>query len=110
MMFYIGKSMSAGDDPRRRAAYDELWEISDAQRVFRIITVVWAVGLMLEASVRIVLATALSTGVFLAVSPVLAFLTFGGLGVFTGLYSAHARRRGEAELADQGITFPSVAG
>ncbi|HVS68803.1 MAG TPA: VC0807 family protein [Mycobacteriales bacterium] len=110
MMFYIGKAMSAGDDPRRQAAYDELWDIGDARKVFRIITAVWAIGLMLEASVRILLAAVLSTGVFLAVSPTLAFLSFGGLGVFTGVYSAHARRRGEAELADQGVTFPSVIG
>jgi len=108
MMFHIGKAMSAGDDPRRQAAYDELWEIDQAQRVFRIITVVWALGLILEASVRIGLAALLTTGVFLAVSPVIAFVAFGGLGVFTGVYSARSRRRGEAELAEQGLMFPSV--
>jgi hypothetical protein len=108
MMFHLGKAMSAGDDPRRRAAYDELWELGDAKRVFRVITVVWAVVLLIEASARILLAMVLSTGVFLAVSPGIAFASFGGLGVFTGVYSARARRRGEAELADQGVVFPSV--
>lgn len=108
MMFHIGKAMSAGDDPRRQAAYDELWEIGEAQRVFRIITVVWALGLILEASVRILLAAVLSTGVFLAVSPVIAFVSFGGLGIFTGVYSARSRERGEADLAEQGVVFPSV--
>ncbi|HVT19967.1 MAG TPA: VC0807 family protein [Mycobacteriales bacterium] len=108
MMFHIGKAMSAGDDPRRRAAFDELWEIAEARRVFRIITVVWAVGLILEASIRIVLAATLPTGPFLAASPALAFVSFAALGVFTGVYSAHARRRGEAELAEQGIVYPSV--
>jgi hypothetical protein len=108
VMFHIGKAMSAGDDPRRRAAYDELWEIDEAQRVFRVITVVWAVGLILEASLRILLAAVLTTGVFLAVSPVIGFLSFGALGVFTGVYSARSRKRGEAELAEQGIVFPSV--
>lgn len=109
MMFHIGKAMSAGDDPRRRAAYDELWQIDEAQRVFRVITIVWALGLILEASLRIVLAALLDTGPFLAVSPVIGFLSFGALGVFTGVYSARARKRGEAELAEQGIVFPSVA-
>jgi hypothetical protein len=108
MMFHIGKAMSAGDDPRRQAAYDELWDIDQAKRVFRIITVVWAIGLIVEASLRIVLAALLSTGVFLAVSPVIAFVSFGGLGVFTGVYSARSRKRGEAELAEQGVVFPSV--
>ncbi|HWC34854.1 MAG TPA: VC0807 family protein [Mycobacteriales bacterium] len=108
MMFHIGKAMSAGDDPRRRAAYDELWEIGDAQRVFAVITLTWGVGLVVEASARIFLATVLPTGPFLAVSPALAFVCFGGLGVFTGVYSARARKRGETELAAQGVAFPTV--
>jgi hypothetical protein len=108
MMFHIGKAMSAGDDRRRQAAYDELWQIDQARRVFRVITVVWAIGLILEASVRILLAAVLTTGVFLAVSPAIAFVSFGGLGVFTGVYSARSRKRGEAELTERGLVFPSV--
>jgi hypothetical protein len=110
MMFHIGKAMSAGDDRRRQAAYDELWEIGEAQRVFRIITIVWAFGLIVEASARILLAAVLPTGPFLAVSPVIAFVSFGALGVFTGVYSARARSRSEAELAEQGVVYPSVVG
>ncbi|HEX3705395.1 MAG TPA: VC0807 family protein [Mycobacteriales bacterium] len=109
LMFHIGKAMSAGDDPPRRAAYDELWELDEAKRVFRVITVCWGIGLIAEASLRIVLAAVLPTGPFLAVSPVLAFASFGGLFAFTGYYSARARRLGEAEMAAQGLAFPSVA-
>jgi uncharacterized membrane protein (DUF485 family) len=108
LMFHIGKAMSAGDDPRRRAAYDELWTIHEARRVFRVITVCWGIGLIVEAALRIALAVTLATGPFLAVSPVLAFGSFGGLFVFTGVYSARARRLGETELAAQGLAFPSV--
>ncbi|MGN6472523.1 MAG: VC0807 family protein [Mycobacteriales bacterium] len=108
LMFHIGKAMSAGDDPRRRAAYDELYEIGEARHVFAVVTIVWGFGLIAEASARILLAMALPTGPFLAVSPVLAFVCFGALGAFTGIYSARARRRGEAELASQGVVFPSV--
>ncbi len=110
LMFHIGKAMSAGDDPRRRAAYDDLYEIGDARRVFAVITVVWGMGLIAEASARIMLATVLPTGPFLAVSPALAFVSFGALGAFTGIYSARARRRGEADLAEAGVAFPSVNG
>jgi hypothetical protein len=108
LMFHIGKSMSAGEDVRRRAAYDDLWGIDSARRVFRVMTVCWGVGLIAEASVRIVLAAVLPTGAFLAVSPVLAFASIGGLFVYTGYYSARARRLGEEEMLAQGLVFPSV--
>lgn len=110
MMFYIGRALSAGDDPQRRAAYDELWQIAEARRVFRIISICWGVGLIAEAALRVLLAAVLPTGPFLAVSPVLAFIAYGGLFAFTTVYSARSRRRGEAELAEQGIVFPSVTG
>ena len=108
LMFHIGKAMSAGEDLRRRAAYDELWEIDEARRVFRIITVCWGAGLIVEASARIALAAILPTGAFLAVSPALAFASIGGLFAFTGFYSARARRLGEEELMARGVAFPSV--
>jgi hypothetical protein len=110
MMFHIGKALSAGDDARRRSAYDELWEIPQAQRVFAIITAAWGVGLIVEAGARILLAVTVPTGLFLAMSPVLAFIVFGGLFAFTVRYSRTARLAGEAELAAQGLAFPSVTG
>lgn len=108
IMFYMGKALSCGDDERRRAAYDELYEIPEAQRVFAIITVAWGVGLILDAAARVLLAAALPTGRFLIVSPMLAFVVFGGLFAFTGRYSRRAREAGEAELLAQGMTYPSV--
>jgi uncharacterized membrane protein (DUF485 family) len=110
MMFYIGKALSCGDDVRRRAAYDELYEIGEAQRVFALITVCWGIGLIVDAAGRVLLAATLSTGSFLILSPILAFFVFGGLFVFTGVYSRRARKAGEAELAEQGMTYPSVSG
>src|SRR2546421_82560 len=38
MMFHIGKALSAGDDEKRRAAYDELYDLPTAPRTFAIIT------------------------------------------------------------------------
>lgn len=109
MMFHIGKALSCGDDPRRRAAYDELYEIEEAQRVFALITVCWGIGLILDAAGRVLLAAMLSTASFLIVAPILAGIVFGGLFVFTGVYSRHARQAGETELAEQGMTYPSVS-
>ena len=108
LMFHLGKALSAGDDEEKRAAYDELFELPTARRTFLLITAVWGVGLILEASARVLLAIALPTGPFLAVSPVLGGACFGGLFIFTLWYSKVARARGEALLADTGVVFPSV--
>lgn len=108
-MFYVGRALSAGDDPAKRAAYDELWTMPSAPRTFRIITAFWGVGLIAEAGLRVVLAELLPTGAFLAASPALAAAVIGGLFAFTVWYSRRARRLGEARFAELlGLTYPSV--
>jgi hypothetical protein len=61
----------------------------------------------MEAGLRAALAAILSTGIFLAVSPVISAVSIGGLFAFTVFYANAARRRGEGLLAD-GQSFPSV--
>ena len=95
MMFHVGKALSAGQDDEKRAAYDELWEEPIAQHAFAVITATWGVGLIAEAGARVVLALVLPTGPFLAASPVLAFVVFGGLFAFTLRYSAGQRQRAD---------------
>lgn len=109
MMFFIGRALSAGDDPEKVEAYDALWDMPTAPRTFRIITAMWGVGLIAEACARILLAAVLSTGVFLAVAPVWAAAVIGGMFVFTVRYSKRARRLAEAEYTDTGIEYPSVS-
>jgi len=94
-MFYIGRALSAGDDPEKLAAYDALWQMSTAPRTFRIITAAWGVGLIAEATTRVLLAMSLPTGTFVAVAPVLAATVIGGLFAFTVWFSKRTRRAGE---------------
>jgi hypothetical protein len=108
LMYFIGRALSAGDDAAKLAAYDELWKMPSAPRTFRLITVAWGVGLIIEALARVLLALALPTGPFLAVSPVLGGIVIGGLFGFTVWYSRRARRLGESTFADLGLTFPHV--
>lgn len=108
LMFFMGRALSAGDDPQKLAAYEELWAMPTAPRTFRIITAAWGFGLIAEAVARVGLATALPTGPFLAVSPVLGGLTIGSLFAFTVWFSKRARRVGEALFAESGVVFPSV--
>jgi hypothetical protein len=86
-LFYVGRYLSAGNDPTKVAAYNELHEIPTARHVFRVLSVVWGIGLVIEASTRMVLAEALHTGTYVAVSPFITASTIGSLFAFTLLYS-----------------------
>lgn len=107
IMFYIGRSLSAGDDLKRQALYDELWEVPPARTVFRIITAVWGVGLVCEAVTRVALAVLLPTGAFLAASPVATGIFIGGMFGFTVLFSRWARGRTEEAMEAE---FPEDGG
>jgi hypothetical protein len=96
LLFYLGRSMSAGDDPVKRGVYERLWELPSGRVAFRIITAVWGVGLIAEATVRVTLARVLPTGPFLAVSPVVTTVFIGGLFAFTLWYSRWTRMRASA--------------
>jgi hypothetical protein len=99
MMFYIGRALSAGEDPVKLEAYDQLWELPPARRTFAIITLVWSFGLMSEAAARITMAALLPTGTFLAASPALAAAAFGSMFAFTVWYSRWSRQRVETQQA-----------
>ena len=108
MMFFIGRALSAGDDPAKLAAYEELWAMPTAPRAFRVITAAWGVGLVVEAALRVLLAEVLPTGPFLAMSHALGAAVIGGLFGFTVWWSKRARRIGETEFAELGIAYPSI--
>lgn len=104
LMFFIGRALSAGDDPIRVAAFDALYEFDDGPRTFRSITALWGVGFVVEAGLRVLLAVALPTATFLAVSPVLLGGVTAGMFVVTLKVSRAAIRRGRA----QGLSLPTV--
>lgn len=94
-LFYVGRYLSAGNDPTKVAAYNELHEVPTARHVFRVLSVVWGIGLVIEASGRMVLAEALHTGTYIAVSPFITAATIGSLFAFTLVYA----RRAELDAA-----------
>jgi hypothetical protein len=93
VMFYVGRALSAGDDPARYAAYDELWDRPSGPHAFRVMTAVWGVGLICDAGLRLFLASILPTGAFLATSPFASGLIFLCLFGFSLWYSRATRRR-----------------
>ncbi len=95
MLFYVSRYLTAGRDPEKLSAYDRLHEIPVGRRTFRVLSVVWGIGLVVEASARLTLADLLPTGTFLAVSPFVTSAVFGSLFAFSALYV----RRIQAETA-----------
>jgi hypothetical protein len=107
LIFFVGRYLSAGNDPEKKQAFDDLHELPTGRRTFRVLTLVWGVALLIEAGCRLVLAKALATGVFLAVSPVISGVTIGGAFIFTVIYSNRSREQAALLLADTGEAEPS---
>ena len=98
-LFYVSRYLSAGKDPGKVAAYNQLHEFETGRHTFRVLSVVWGIGLVVEASSRMVLAEALHTGTFLAVSPFITATVIGGLFAFTYFYSKRAQDEAATLLA-----------
>jgi len=101
-MFYLGRAFATGGDPRKVAEFDTIWDLPGTARRFRLVTLVWGVGLLGETSARTVLALTIPTERFLEIAPVLGWLTIGALI----WYSTRAIRAGEAAL---GVSAPAAA-
>lgn len=93
VIFFIGRGMSAGDDPIRQGLFDELWELPPARAMFRLVTLLWGVGLLVDAATRITLAVFLPTDIFVLVSPLVSALFIGTMFVVTIRITHRSRER-----------------
>jgi hypothetical protein len=85
--FYVSRYLSAGKDPAKVSAFDALHAVPEGRHTFRTLSVVWGIGLVVEASARLTLADLLPTGTFIAVSPFITATVIGGLFAFTAVYT-----------------------
>jgi hypothetical protein len=96
--FYVNRYLSAGTDPAKVSAFDRLHELPVGRHTFRTLSVVWGIGLVVEASARITLADLLPTGTYLAVSPFITGSVIGGLFAFTVAYTRRTQFEAAAAL------------
>ncbi len=89
--FYLSRYVSAGNDKDRISAFDRLHEFPTGRHAFRVLSVVWGIGLVVEAGFRMTLADLLPTGTFLAMSPFITTTIIGGLFAFTVVYTRRAQ-------------------
>jgi intracellular septation protein A len=83
-----------GPDSAKGREMTRLWE-QGYGRIFRVITVVWGVGLLIEAALRVVIVYNTSIGTALAISKAMPFVATGILSAWTLAYGAYLKRRGE---------------
>lgn len=93
LIFRLNQDLAADD--AARAGFEAIWERPDGRRAFRLLTLVWGVGLVGEAVARVICVLVLPLGTAAALSPVLPLVAIGGLTVWTVRYS-RARRRAAA--------------
>ena len=90
---------STGPGTAKGREMTRLWQHDGYRRVFRIITVVWGVGFLLEAALRVVVVYNTSTGTALASSKVTPFLWAAILSAWTVGYGARQKKKGERMAA-----------
>jgi len=98
LMFYFGRQFSSAGDPARAAAFESMWQYPQFRAVIRVMTIMWGVGYVTEALVRVGLSFFLPIPVFLIISPLLAFAVTIGLISWTITYARTKTRRRAAEL------------
>jgi hypothetical protein len=97
-----------GPDTTRGRDFASLWRWPGFQHAFRVLTVVWGVGYLAEAAVRVVIVLHTSAGTAFGVSKVLPYAVTGVLAAWTVVYGRYQKRKGE-RLAAAAIAAAAVA-
>ena len=87
-----------------------LWQYREFRHVFRVMTVVWGAGYLVEAAIRVVIVEHTSTGTALASSKIMPFIFAAVLATWTAVYGQQQRRKGEqmaAAMAAQSAAGPA---
>jgi len=96
LAFYFARYFATGNHPENIPWFDSLWQYGQFRHMMRVITVVWGIGLLIEAALRTFLVMVLSIEQFLIVSPFVLYGIIGILVVWMFLYSRQGRKKGEA--------------
>ncbi len=77
MIFYLARATVARSTADGAEAYEQVWAQPGVPQVFRVLTVVWGLGLVLQTSCMCWLAWIWPIGRFLLLSPFISFGIFG---------------------------------
>jgi hypothetical protein len=91
-MFSILRQFVAGEDPERIAEWNDRWENLSFRMATRIVTAVWGVVYLAEASLRVVLAIKLTPQQVMSISSLMSIGVLVVLIAWTRRYMSAFRR------------------
>jgi hypothetical protein len=95
LAFYISRHFQTGNHPENIPWFDSLWQYRQFRHTMYVVTVVWGIGLLVEAALRTFLVMVMSIEQFLIISPFVLYGITGALVVWMFLYSRQGRKKGE---------------
>ncbi|MFB7863058.1 VC0807 family protein [Streptomyces sp. NPDC056069] len=99
LMFYFGRRFATDGTAASHAWWNGLWQYEGFRSTMRLMTIVWGVGYLAEAVVRIVLSYVLTVSTMVVVNPFLIYGTLGVLVLWTIRTGKRSRAEGEARAA-----------
>jgi len=104
LIFRLAVEILGPDTPKGRDVI-AAWRYPGFRRAFRIITVVWGAGYLVEAAVRVVIVETTSTGIALLCSKLLPYVFVLSLSAWKLVYGEHEKKKAERDAtASQGTT------
>lgn len=100
LMFSLGRSLVAGDDPVHIARYNQSWQNPFARHASRVATIVWGCVYCSDFLLRVLLVFTLPTALVLAVGPVVTSGLIGVCMLWTFAYLRKTRQRVQATQVD----------
>jgi hypothetical protein len=84
-----------GPDSRKGRDVTTAWRYPGFRRAFRIITLAWGAGYLVEAAIRVAIVVTTSTGIALVSSKLIPYVFAVVLSVWTLVYGEHEKRKAE---------------
>jgi hypothetical protein len=99
-----------GPDTAQGREMAGLWQYEGFRRIFQTMTVVWGIGFLVEAALRVVIVYNTSAGTALAVSKVTPYLFIAILCAWTVAYGNHHKRKAARAAPPAVAVAPAVDG
>jgi hypothetical protein len=84
-----------GPDTRKAHDVTSAWRHPGFRRAFRMITVAWGAGYLVEAAIRVAIVVTTSTGIALVCSKLIPYVFAVVLSAWTLVYGEHEKRKAE---------------
>jgi hypothetical protein len=108
LIFRLAVEILGPDTPRGRDV-TAAWRYPAFRRAFRIITVVWGVGYLVEAAVRVAIVETTSTGIALICSKLLPYVFVLSLSAWTLVYGEREKKKAERSATPGLGTSPGTS-